>query len=122
MPAEPEPTTVAQVVNRAVDVVDPMAANDGVAELQARWEDVDEPASAAVDLERRIAETIGAIDPDGNDPALVMAGAVVTYLAFRRDQVGDDRESILRLAARAEFDGEPPPHVREWLAAEGVEA
>jgi hypothetical protein len=121
MPAEPQPPTVAEVVNRAVDVCDPMGAHEALAELQARWEDADEPVRGAVDLEQRIAESIGAIDPDGDDPALLMAAAVVTYLAFRRDEVADDRESILRLAARAEFDAEPPPHVSEWLATQGVE-
>jgi hypothetical protein len=27
---------------------------------------------------------------------------------------------LLRLAGRAEFDGEPPPPVADWLGAEGV--
>src|SRR6059058_5243639 len=49
-----------------------------------------------------------------------MCGAVVTYLAFRRDEVTDVREDILRLAARAEFDGSPPQLVADWLESEGV--
>jgi len=121
MPAEPPPTTVAEIVNRAVDVVDPLGENDGVADFQRRWEDADEPASGAVDLEQRVAESIGAIDPQGDDPEMVLVGAVTTYLAFRRDEVGDNRESILRLAARAEFDGDPPADVADWLRAEGVQ-
>jgi hypothetical protein len=50
-----------------------------------------------------------------------MVVAVATYLAHRRDEMDDRREEILRLAARAEFSGEPPEPVRDWLADEGVE-
>ena len=50
-----------------------------------------------------------------------MCGAVITYLAFRRDEVGDERTDVLRLAARAEFDGAPPQLVRDWLESEGVQ-
>jgi hypothetical protein len=51
-----------------------------------------------------------------------MAAAVTTYLGFRRDEVDEEREHLLRLAARAEFDGgDPPPEVVDWLAEEGVE-
>jgi hypothetical protein len=113
--------TLAQVANRAVDVVDPEGANDAVADLFVRFEDRDEPISQIQDtVEQQVAEAVGAVDPDGIDPAVQMAGAVITYLAFRRDQVGDGRENVLRLAARAEFDGSPPPGGVEWLELEGV--
>ena len=49
-----------------------------------------------------------------------MCGAVVTYLAFRRDGISDVREDVLRLAARAEFPDGIPEHVRAWLEDEGV--
>jgi hypothetical protein len=49
-----------------------------------------------------------------------MAVAVATYLAFRRDELDDDREELLRLAARAEYDGHPPDNVRAWLDQQGV--
>ena len=49
-----------------------------------------------------------------------MATAVATYLAFRRDQVDEDAEELLRLAARAEFNGNPPPAVANWLEEQGV--
>ena len=51
-----------------------------------------------------------------------MALAVAAYLAHRRDQLGAEREQVLRLAARAEFDGAPPPHVAAWLSERGVSA
>jgi hypothetical protein len=51
---------------------------------------------------------------------VMMAIAVATYLAFRRDEIDDDPGDILRLAARAEFDGSPPENVRGWLDQQGV--
>jgi predicted transcriptional regulator len=56
------------------------------------------------------------------DPALVMAAAVATYLAYRRDELDDDPGGILRLAARAEFGRHVPQDVVDWLAARGVRA
>jgi hypothetical protein len=50
-----------------------------------------------------------------------MAAAVATYLAFRRDELQEDPEELLRLAARAEFSGNVPGDVAEWLALRGVE-
>ena len=50
----------------------------------------------------------------------MMAIAVATYLAFRRDEIGDDPADILRLAVRAEYDGNPPDNVRAWLDEQGV--
>jgi hypothetical protein len=112
--------TVYEVVNRAVDVVDPQASR-GADELMARFEDREEPiAGLRGSIEQEVAEAVGAIDPEAEDPVIQMAGAVITYLAFRRDELTDDREDILRLAARAEFDGKPPEHVRAWLESEGV--
>ena len=42
---------------------------------------------------------------------------MATYLAFRRDEVGEEPRELLALAARAEFDGDPPADVRALLAA-----
>ena len=120
MPAQPEPPTVAEVVHRAAQVCDPPGQNADVADLLVRFEDSDEPVTVVPDIEQRLWEAVGVLDPDGDEPALAMAAAVAIYLAHRRDQVDDDRESLLRLAARAEFDGDPPPYVADWLAAEGV--
>ncbi len=118
-PAEP---TLAEIVHRAVEVCDPDGADEGLAQLLARFEDRDEPVTSVADVEQEIAEGKGAIDPQDDDPAMTMASAVAVYLAHRRTELDDDPDQLLRLAARAEFDGDPPPHVAEWLAAEGVEA
>jgi hypothetical protein len=115
------PPTLAEVVHRAVEVCDPEGSEDGPADLLRRFEDRDEPVTAETDVELELAEAKGAIDPQDEDPVAVMTAAVATYLAFRRTELERDREELLRLAARAEFDGKPPPHVADWLAEQGVE-
>jgi hypothetical protein len=115
------PPTLAEVVHRAVEVCDPEGSEDGPADLLRRFEDRDEPVTADNDVELEIAEAKGAIDPQDEDPVAVMTAAVATYLAFRRTELERDREELLRLAARAEFDGKPPPNVADWLAEQGVE-
>jgi hypothetical protein len=122
VPTEPREPTLAEVVHRAVEVVDPGGAEDGPSQLLERFEDRDEPVTAVADVEEVIAEGRGAIDPQDEDPAVVMAVAVSTYLAFRRGEIDDNPDELLRLAARAEFDGHPPQHVADWLAARGVDA
>jgi hypothetical protein len=112
--------TLFEAVHRAVEVVDP-EGDQGTEDFLIRFEDRDEPIAGLQErIEQEVAEAVGALDPDGTDPAIQMCGAVVTYLAFRRDELTDVREDILRLAARAEFDGNPPPVVAEWLESEGI--
>ena len=118
MPTEPSIPTLAEIVRRAAEATDP--GSDLVEELQMRTEDADQPVTAVEDLDEHLAEEVGKIDPEGDDPALAMAAAVAVYLGHRRDQLGAPREELLRLAARAEFDGDPPEHVTSWLAEEGV--
>jgi hypothetical protein len=121
MAAEPETPTLARVVHRAVEVCDPSGTDEGLAQLLERFGDRDEPVTAVPDVETALAEQKGALDPQDEDPGLMMAAAVATYLAHRRDELDADRERILRLAARAEWDGHPPERVVDWLAAQGVE-
>jgi hypothetical protein len=122
MPTEPEPVTLSQVVHRAVEVVDP-DGGEGLDDLLERFEDADEPlSSAGADgAAQRIAEGIGALDPQQEDGAVQMAGAVATYLTYRRDAVEEEPGALLELAARAEFEGHPPEPVRAWLADVGIE-
>jgi hypothetical protein len=122
MPTEPEPLTLSRVVHRAVEVVDP-DGGEGLEDFLERFEDADEPLSAvgADSAAQRIAEGIGALDPQEEDGAVQMAGAVATYLAYRRDEVDEEPGALLELAVRAEFDGHPPEVVRAWLADLGIE-
>src|SRR5919107_3856861 len=116
-----DPATLADVIHRAAEVADPRGVNDGVADLLRRFEDRDEPVTAEADIEQEVAEAKGAVDPQDEDPAMVMMAAVATYLAFRRTEIERDREELLRLAARAEFQGQPAEPVAAWLADPGVE-
>jgi hypothetical protein len=119
MPTEPQPLTLAQAARRAAEAVDPDGDDDRVSDFAARFEDRDEPIAALTEtIDEQVAEIVGALDVEGDDPALAMAGAVVTYLAFRRDEMSADDARLLQLAADAEFAGDPPPRVAAWLAGE----
>jgi hypothetical protein len=114
------PPTLFEVVHRGVEVADP-SGHFGVADLLPPVEDADEPVTGHRDIEQELAELKGRVDPQDEDPAVMMAIAVATYLAFRRDEIDQDPHDLLRLAARAEFDGSPPEIVRSWLEEQGVE-
>lgn len=113
--------TLFALVHRAVEVCDPSATEEGAAELLRRFEDRDEPVGDPAEAEQQIAEAKGAIDPQDEDPVAMMTAAVATYLAYRRDEVDDERADLLVLAARAEFDGKPPEPVASWLAEQGLQ-
>jgi hypothetical protein len=118
MPTEPEPLTLAEVVHRAVEICD-----DGsglLDDLLTHFEDADEPISSVENIEQRLDETVGPPDADGYEAPFTMARAVIVYLRYRRDQFDTDPDELLRLAARAEFDGDPPEPVAQWLAQHGV--
>jgi hypothetical protein len=122
MPTEPQPPTVAEVVRRAVDVCDTSGADADLGRLLERFEDADEPAGSPEAVRDRVAAAVEDLDPGGLDGALRTAGAVATYLAFRRDELDAPATDLLRLAARSEFDGDPPEPVAGFLAAAGVDA
>lgn len=122
MPTEPTPVSLFEVAKRAVEIADPSDANGDLGDLLMEFEDDDEPVRAVVDgLERRVAEAVARIDPEIEDPTVSIAAAVILYLAHRRDELDDEPDKILRLAARAEWKGDPPYAVREWLAGRGVD-
>jgi hypothetical protein len=61
-------------------------------------------------------------DYEIEDPAVSVATAVVLYLATKQDHgegLRDPRE-LMRLAARAQWHGDPPTDVADWLAGRGV--
>jgi hypothetical protein len=120
VPTEPQPLTLADAARRAAEACDPVDENDAVGDLLCRLEDRDEPITAIADLGEQLAEIKGAVDPQDEDPAIVMMAAVIMHLSHRRDEVGTDDSRLLQQAARDEFDGRPPGHVESWLAARGV--
>ena len=116
MPTDRQLISVSDLVREATAIVDPHGKDPAVVELATRFGDDDEPVRGVLDtLEERLAW--GADE----DPPIVMAQALVLYLGHRLDEIDDDQEDLLRLAARAEFDGKPPEQVVAWLSERGVE-
>jgi hypothetical protein len=107
-------------VRRAIEVCDPGGGEEGLAELLRRFADRDEPVTSPRDIEQELAEAKGAVDPQDEDPAVMMGVAMATYLAYRRTELAREPEELLRLTVRAEFDGRPPEPVAGWLAERGV--
>ncbi|MBA3420616.1 MAG: hypothetical protein H0U12_01760 [Thermoleophilaceae bacterium] len=122
MPTDPEPLTVTEAVQRAAEVADPSGVDADIGDFVLYLEDADEPITAIANLTDRLEEARRSVDPEGDMPGVTMTAAVANYLAYRRDELDDRREDLLRLAARAEFEGgQPPDEVAEWLAGRGVE-
>jgi hypothetical protein len=121
MPTEPHPVSLFDVAKRAVDITDPDDVDPQLGELLEQFEDEDEPVRGIENLEERVAIAIEGVDVEIENPAVSMAGAVILYLAHRRDELHDHPDKILRMAARAEWKGDPPEPVVEWLADRGVE-
>ena len=120
MPTEPQPVSLFDVAKRAVEACDPQGTDGVLGDFLAQFEDADEPVTAIQNLEERVAIASEGVDADVADPAVQMAGAAILYLAHRRDELSDDDEEILRLAARSEYKGEPPEAIRDWLSDRGV--
>jgi|SRR4051794_23800290 hypothetical protein len=116
MPTDRSTITVSELVRRAAAIVDVDGADEAVGEFALRYEDDDVPVRSVLDgLEERL--SWGADE----DPSVVMAQAVTLYLAHRLDEVEDDPDEVLVLAARSEFDGDPPEPVAAWLERNGLE-
>jgi hypothetical protein len=120
MPAEPRVPTVSDVVHRAVTVVDPDGDHESLAALPQRFEDSDEPVTAEADIEFRLAEAKGALDPQDEDPAVQMATAVATYLAHRRSEIAAEREEILRWPRAPNSLESRRPKLRDGLLLKGL--
>lgn len=121
MPSDPRPITLFEIVRRAVEISDPADANPRLGRLMAQFEDADEPVTAIENLEERVAIAVEGVDVEIDDPAVSVAAATILYLARRRDELRDEPGKILRLSARAEWKGDPPERVRDWLADRNIE-
>ena len=120
MPTEPPPVTLAEIVRRAVEVVDPDDNDAIIGDFELAFEDADEPVRALDDVEARVATVLADLDPAVQNGSLSMAAAITIYLSFRRDEVNAEPAELMRLAARAEWEGDPPDPVRDWLADRGI--
>jgi hypothetical protein len=115
-----ETPTVFEVVQRAAAVCDPDGDDELIADLLLAYEDRDEPVTALDERDRTFFETAERVAGVLPSAGVEIAAAVATYLAFRRDELGDDDEDLLRLAVRAEYGDEPPAEIRDWLREAGV--
>lgn len=120
MPTEPSPLTLAEVVRRACEIVDPDDNDGAIGDYERAFEDADEPIRAIDDLEERVGLVLADLDPATTNGSISMVGAVTIYLGYRRDEVGTEPAKLLRLAAEAEWKGRPPEPVVEWLADRGI--
>ena len=71
MPRDPDPLTLAEVVRRAVEIVDPDDDDAAVGDFQRAFEDADEPIRAVDDVESRVGEVLAELDPATNNGSLV---------------------------------------------------
>ena len=115
-----ETPTVAAVARRAVAVCDPDGDDELIVDFLLAFEDRDEPVTALDERERTFFEAAERIAGQLPTAGVLMAAAVATYLAFRRDEIGDQDDDLLRLAVRAEFGENPPDDILIWLQDAGV--
>lgn len=114
--------TVAELVRRAVEIADPDDRDPALGEFEEQLEDDDTPITAVENIEERLALAAEGADYEIENPSVSMATAVVLYLASKRGEASGDRNprELLSLAARAQWRGDPPSAVADWLADRGV--
>jgi hypothetical protein len=120
VPTEPQPLRVSDLARRAADIVDPEDDDPVMGDFERALEDDDRPVTAVQNLEEHLAMVAGGLETEDENPAVAMAAAVVLYLAHRRDEADGEPADVLRLATRAEWRGDPPRYVVDWLADRGV--
>lgn len=120
MPTEPQAPTLAEVVRRAAEICEPDGLSGDMERFVLEFEDRDEPIRAVDDLPGEMNTALERGAEGVIDPGLRMAAAVVTYLGFRRDEIGDDDVEIMRLAARSEWHGHIPDDVATWLQERSI--
>jgi hypothetical protein len=116
---DPRPISLFDVVKRAADIVDPDDEDAVIGDFERAFEDDDEPV-AGLDVEERVGDVLAQLDPAVNNGSLAVAGALTVYLSFRRDELHQDPRELIRLAVRAEWQGEPPSTVTDWLDERNV--
>jgi hypothetical protein len=109
--------TVAEVVTRAVDLVDPDDVDEVLGHLQRQLEDDIEPITAVDNLEERLALALEGVDYDIENPAVSVASAIVLYLAAhpRELDAAHPTGGVLTRAVNEQWHGRPPADVQRWL-------
>jgi hypothetical protein len=109
------PPTLSEVVREAAGLVDPEDENDLVGDFERWFEDDDEPVTTVPNLERRLAGALDDLDPEGAEPALTVAAAVVAYLATRPRHEPRQPERVIEQALRLEFGNDVPEPLMPWV-------
>jgi hypothetical protein len=111
--------TVAEVVTRAVELVDPDDVDEALGHLQRQLEDDSEPITAVENLEERLALALEGVDYDVENPGVSIASAIVLYLAAHPNELDNPHSDrgVLTRAVRAQWHGHPPEDVQLWLEA-----
>jgi hypothetical protein len=109
------PVSLAEVVRRAAQVVDPDDEDAIIGDFQQAFEDDDEPVAGLDDVQERVSDVLSELDPAVNNGSLSVAGAVTVYLSYRRDELHEDPRELIRLAVRAEWNDHAPAAVTDWL-------
>jgi hypothetical protein len=112
---ELETPTVADVVRQAAGIVDPSDSLALVGELEQWFEDDDDPVRTVPNLDRRLAAAVEKIDPDGEEPAVTVAAAVILYLSTEPRHAPSDAEGVIDQAVKLEFGDDVPDRIAEWL-------
>ena len=120
MPRDPDPLTLAHVIQRAVDVADPDANDENLAALAQEFEDDDEPVSGVDQLDEVLADAELDVDAEGNDPEVALAIAVARYLAHHRGALGSDDEHLIAQAVRWQWHDHPPEDLKAVLGERGI--
>jgi hypothetical protein len=109
--------TVSDVVRRAVEICDPDDVDQTLGHLEEQLEDDDEPITAVENIEERLAWALEGVDYDVEDPAVAVASAIVLHLSEHPNELGSgDDEGIVERAVRAQWHGDTPAYVAEWLS------
>ena len=109
--------TVSELVRRAVEICDRDGRDPALGRLEEQLEDDDEPITAVENLEERLALAAEGADYEAENPGVAVASAVVLYLAEKGGRPDYDRnpDELIRLAVRAQWRGDPPDYVADWL-------
>lgn len=89
--------------------------DDGLAALVRSFEGDERPATAAEDLGGELASAAEQIDPEGREPAVLVAAAAAHWIGTNPD-ASSDPERAIQHGMRLLFGAEPPESVRRWLS------
>ena len=109
--------SVSDVVRRAVELCDPDDVDPALGDLERQFEDDDEPITAVENIEERLAIALEGVDYDAENPAVAVASALVLHLAAHPGEVesDEDPDEVIRRAVRAQWRGNAPNYVDDWL-------